>query len=289
MARDPVCGMYVDEETTAFKTVVDGKTYYFCSEQCLRTFTQPEIERRNLKRLIILSTTLGVLTFLFGFFALPLPLLPLDFWLFLLATPVQFIAGYRYYRGAYGAAKAKTVNMDTLIVVGTTTAWLYSTLVTFLPRLMPSQDVYFDTSALILALILIGKYLEEVAKGRASEAVRKLVDLQPAAANVVREDGTEEKVPVEKVMPGDVLLIRPGEKIPLDGVVVDGSSFVDESMVTGESIPVAKEKGAQVIGGTISKEGALKIEVTRIGMNTTLNQIVQMVNDAQLSRAPIQD
>jgi Cu+-exporting ATPase len=254
--------MYVDEETAAFKTVVDGKTYYFCSEQCLRTFTQPDVERRNLRRLIILSTTLGVLTFLFGFFSIRFPFLSLDFSLFLLATPVQIIAGYRYYRGAYGAAKAKTVNMDTLIVVGTTTAWLYSTLVTFLPRLMPSHDVYFDASALILAVILIGKYLEEVAKGRASEAVRKLVDLQPAAANVIREDGTEEKMPVEKVMPGEMLLIRPGEKIPLDGVVVDGSSFVDESMVTGESVPVTKEKGAQVIGGTINKEGALKIEVT---------------------------
>ena len=288
MARDPVCGMYVDEETTAFKTVVDGKTYYFCSEQCLRTFTQPDVERRNLKRLIIVSTTLGLLTFLFGFFSIHFPFLSLDFSLFLLATPVQIVAGYRYYRGAYGAAKAKTVNMDTLIVVGTTTAWLYSTLVTFLPKLMPSHDVYFDASALILAVILIGKYLEEIAKGRASEAVRKLVDLQPATANVIREDGTEEKVPVEKVMPGEMLLVRPGEKIPLDGVVVDGSSFVDESMVTGESIHVTKEKGAQVIGGTINKEGALKIEVTRIGMNTTLNQIVQMVNDAQLSRAPIQ-
>ena len=288
MARDPVCGMYVDEETTAFKTVVDGKTYYFCSEQCLRTFTQPGVERRTLRRLIILSTTLGLLTFLFGFFSIHFPFLSLNFSLFLLATPVQIIAGYRYYRGAYNAARAKTVNMDTLIVVGTTTAWLYSTLVTFLPKLMPSHDVYFDAAALILAVILIGKYLEEIAKGRASEAVRKLVDLQPAAANVIREDGTEEKVPVEKVMPGEMLLVRPGEKIPLDGVVVDGSSFVDESMVTGESIPVTKEKGAQVIGGTINKEGALKIEVTRIGMNTTLNQIVQMVNDAQLSRAPIQ-
>ena len=288
MARDPVCGMYVDEDTTPFKTVVDGKTYYFCSEQCLRTFTQPEVERRNLRRLIILSTTLGVLTFLFGFFSIHFPFLSVDVSLFLLATPVQFIAGYRYYRGAFDAAKAKTVNMDTLIVVGTTTAWLYSTLVTFLPKLMPSHSVYFDTSALILAVVLIGKYLEEVAEGRASESVRKLIDLQPVVANVIREDGTEEKVPVEKVMLGDKLLIRPGEKIPLDGLVVDGSSFVDESMVTGESIPVTKEKGDQVIGGTINKEGALKIEVTRIGMNTTLNQIVQTVSDAQLSKAPMQ-
>lgn len=206
--------MYVDEETAVFKTVVDGKTYYFCSEQCLRTFTQPEVERRNLKRLIVLSFALGMLTFLFSFFEIQLPFLPLNMWLFLFATPVQFIAGYRYYRGAYGAARAKTVNMDTLIVVGTTTAWGYSTLVTFLPKIMPSHDVFFDTSALILALILIGKYLEEVAKGRASEAVRKLIDLQPVSAHVLREEGTEENVPVEKVMPGETLLIRPGEKIP---------------------------------------------------------------------------
>ncbi|MCJ7423465.1 heavy metal translocating P-type ATPase [Candidatus Bathyarchaeota archaeon] len=288
MARDPVCGMYVDEETAVYKTVVDGKTYYFCSEQCMLTFTQPETERRNLKRLVVLSITLGLATFILGFFDVSTPLLPKNVWLFMLSTPVQFIAGYRYYRGALGAAKAKTTNMDTLIAVGTTTAWGYSTLVTFLPSLMPSQDVYFDTSALILALILIGKLLEETAKGRASEAVRKLLDLQPLVAHVIKDDGTEEKVAVEKVMPGDKLLVRPGEKIPLDGVVVEGSSSVDESMITGESVPAPKEAGDQVIGATINKEGAMKIEVTRIGMNTTLNQIVQMVSDAQLSRAPIQ-
>lgn len=288
MARDPVCGMFVDEESAVWKTVVDGKTYYFCSEQCMLTFTQPDVERRNLQRLVILSLTLGLATFIVGFSEISLPLLSKNMWLFLLSTPVQFIAGFRYYRGAWGAARAKTANMDTLIAVGTTTAWGYSTLVTFLPGLMPSQDVYFDTAALILALILVGKLLEERAKGRASEAVRKLLDLQPLIAHVIREDGTEEKVPVEKVMPGDRLLVRPGEKIPLDGVVVDGSSTVDESMVTGESVPTPKEVGDQVIGATVNKEGAMKIEVSRIGMNTTLNQIVQMVNDAQLSRAPIQ-
>jgi P-type Cu+ transporter len=286
VARDPVCGMYVDEETAVYKTTVDAKTYYFCSEQCLRTFTQPEVERRNLKRLIVLSLTLGLLTFFLSFFIAPSQ--ELDIGLFLLATPVQFIAGYRYYRGAFGAARAKTVNMDTLIVVSTTTAWGYSTLVTFFPNITPSHDVFFDTSALILALILIGKFLEETAKGRASESVRKLVDLQPSTAHVLGEDGAERTVPVEKIMPGEILLIRPGEKIPLDGVVAEGFSSVDESMITGESVPVTKEKGTQVIGGTINKEGALKIEVTRIGMNTTLNQIVQMVNEAQLSRAPIQ-
>jgi Cu+-exporting ATPase len=280
--------MYVDETTAQWKAEVDGKTYYFCSEQCMLTFTQPEAERRKLRRLVIMSLTLGFATFLLSFYGGNLPLLPKNVWLFILATPVQIFAGYRYYRGAWGAARARTANMDTLIAVGTTTAWGYSTIVTFFPGIAPSADVYFDTAALILALILVGKLLEEIAKGRASEAVRRLLDLQPPLARVIREGGMEEEVPVEKVMPGEVLLVKPGEKIPLDGVVVEGASSVDESMVTGESVPVSKDVGSQVIGATINKEGALKVEVTRVGMNTTLNQIVQMVEEAQLSRAPIQ-
>lgn len=280
--------MYVDEEHAAWTAEVDGKIYYFCSEQCMLTFVQPELERRNLKRLVILSITLGFATMALSFYRGAFPLLPRNLWLFLLATPVQFVAGWRYYRGAWGAARAKTANMDTLIAIGTTTAWGYSTLVTFLPDVAPSHEVYFDTAALILGLILVGKLLEEIARGRASEAVRRLLDLQPPVARVIRDDGTEEEVPVETVMPGDILIVRPGDKIPLDGVVVEGASSVDESMITGESIPVPKGVGDQVIGATINLEGALKVAVTRIGMNTTLNQIVQMVEEAQLSRAPIQ-
>jgi len=280
--------MYVDEDHALWTAEVDGKTYYFCSEQCMLTFVQPEMERRNLKRLVALSLTLGFATIALSFYRGALPLLPKNLWLFILATPVQFVAGWRYYRGAWGAAKARTANMDTLIAIGTTTAWGYSTLVTFLPDIAPSREVYFDTAALILALILVGKLLEEIAKGRASEAVRRLLDLQPPVARVIRKDGTEEEIPVETVMPGDILIVRPGEKVPLDGVVVEGASSVDESMITGESIPVPKGVGDQVIGATINVEGALKVDVTRIGMNTTLNQIVQMVEEAQLSRAPIQ-
>jgi Cu+-exporting ATPase len=289
MARDPVCGMYVDEEHPAFTADVDGKTYYFCSEACKLTFIQPEIERRNLKRLTALSLVLGTVLMLLMFYQGTLPFFSKHLWGFILATPVQFIAGRRYYRGAWGAAKAKTANMDTLIAVGTTTAYVYSTFVVFFPQLAPSQDVYFDSAAMILALILIGKLLEEIARGRASEAVRRLLDLQPPVARVLREDGTEEEVAVETVMPFDVLIIRPGEKIPLDGIVIEGASSVDESMITGESVPVTKEVGDQLIGGTLNKDGALKVEVTRIGMNTTLQQIVQMVEEAQLSKAPIQN
>jgi Cu+-exporting ATPase len=281
--------MYVDEERAAFTAEVEGKTYYFCSEACMLTFVQPEIQRRNLKRLVGFSIILGAATIALMFYQGPLPFLSKGLWAFLFATPVQFIAGWRYYRGAWGAAKARTANMDTLIAIGTTTAWTYSTFVVFFPNLAPSSDVYFDSAAMILALILVGKLLEEVARGRASEAVRRLLDLQPPVARVLREDGTEEEVGVETVMPTDVLIIRPGEKIPLDGVVVEGASSVDESMITGESVPVAKEVGNQIIGGTINKEGALKVEVTRIGMNTTLQQIVRMVEEAQLSRAKIQN
>jgi len=289
MARDPVCGMYVDEEHAAFTAEIEGKTYYFCSESCKLTFIQPEIERRNLKRLVAFSLILGTATMGLMFYHGPLPLLSKGIWAFILATPVQFLAGWRYYRGAWGAAKARTANMDTLIALGSTTAWAYSSFVVLFPSLAPSQEVYFDSSAMIIALILVGKLLEEIARGRASEAVRRLLDLQPPTAHILREDGTEEEVGVEKVLPFDVLIIRPGERIPLDGLVIDGISSIDESMITGESIPVTKDVGDQVIGGTINKEGALKVEVTRIGMNTTLQQIVQMVEDAQLSRAPIQN
>jgi Cu+-exporting ATPase len=289
LARDPVCGMYVDESHAAFTADVEGKTYYFCSEACMLTFLQPEIERRNLKRLAAFSIILGAATMGLMFYDGPVTLLSKKLWAFILATPVQLIAGWRYYRGAWGAAKARTANMDTLIAIGTTTAWAYSTVVVFAPNIAPSEDVYFDSAAMILALILVGKLLEEIARGRASEAVRRLLDLQPPVARLMREDGSEEEVGVETVMPLDVLLIRPGEKIPLDGVILEGASSVDESMITGESIPVTKDVGDHVIGGTINNEGALKVEVTRIGMNTTLQQIVRMVEDAQLSRAPIQN
>jgi len=288
MARDPVCGMYVDEENPAFTAEVDGKSYYFCSESCKLTFVQPEMERVKLKRMVVFSSILAAAGMLLMFYKGPLPFFSKPIWAFIIATPVQIVAGSKYYRGAWLAAKARNMNMDTLIVVGTTTAWAYSTFIVFFPGLAPSSDLYFDTAAMILALILLGKLLEEIARGKASEAVRRLLDLQPPVARILHEDGTEEEVPIETVMPFDVLIVKPGEKVPLDGDIIEGASSVDESMITGESMPVSKKVGDQVIGGTVNKEGAFKIEVTKIGMNTTIQQIVQMVEDAQLSRAPIQ-
>ena len=293
MAKDPVCGMYVDESNPPFKKEIGGRMYYFCSETCLRTFEQPEIELRNLRYLVAFSLVLGFLTLAFTWFNV-LPFLKQAQWLFLLATPVQFIGGWRYYRGAWDALKVKTANMDTLIATGTTTAWLYSTVVTLqltfpsvFPRIFPEEEIYFDTAALIVALILLGKLLEETTKRRASEAVRKLMDLQPRMARVVRDE-EELEVPVEMVEVGDLVVVRPGEKIPVDGEVVEGYSSVDESMITGESIPVEKKVSDKVIGATFNKTGMLKFKAIKVGADTTLSRIITLVEEAQLSSAPIQ-
>ena len=286
MAKDPVCGMYVDETKTQFKAEVRGITYYFCSESCMRTFLKPEAELRNLKLLVVFSLSLGVPTLIFSFVKI-LPLLPNNIWLFLFATPVQLIAGWRYYKGTLDAVKNRAANMDTLIATGTTAAWLYSTVVTFFPNFFPGSEVYFDTAALIIALVLVGKLLEDIAKGKASEAVRELMELQPSLARVTR-NGVEEEVPVEQVQVGDTIVVRPGEKIPVDGMVIGGQSTVDEKMITGESIPVEKKVGDEVISATINKAGMLKFRATKVGADTTISQIIKLVDEAQIARAPIQ-
>jgi len=217
--------------------------------------------------------------------------LVLNLLLLVLATPVQFWAGWRFYRGAWGALRHRTADMNTLIAVGTSAAYLYSVLATFFPGWFTAggfvPDVYFDTSATIIALILLGRYLELRARVETSAAIRKLMSLQPPTARRLR-DGLEEEIPVEAVRVGDLLLVRPGERIPVDGVVVDGASAVDESMVTGESMPVEKEPGARVIGGTVNQAGALVIRATAVGEGTVLAHIIRLVREAQGSKAPIQ-
>jgi len=287
VAKDPVCGMYVDEKTATITRVIRGRTYYFCSESCARTFEAPEIELRNLKIMVAFSLALGLPTFIFSFLEVLPSILPNNVWLFLMATPVQFIPGWRFYRGTWDAIKSRLANMDTLIAVGTSAAWVYSTVVTFFPSVFPEGGVYFDTAALIIGLVLLGKLLEDIAKGKASEAIRKLMDLQPRMARVIR-NGREKEVPVELVQEGDLVIVRPGEKIPVDGEVVEGYSSVDEKMITGESIPVEKKVGDVVIGATINKAGMLRFKATKVGADTTLSQIVKLVEEAQISKAPIQ-
>ena len=206
-------------------------------------------------------------------------------WLmFALATPVQFYVGRQYYVGAYKSLRNRAANMDVLIAMGSTAAYGYSlpVLLGFLPGHM-----YFETSAVIITLIVFGKYLEARAKGRTSEAIRKLLSLQANTARVVR-DGQELEIPVDQVLVGDVILVRPGEKIPVDGIVLAGQSTVDESMLTGESMPVEKAAGDAVVGATLNRLGLLRFEATRVGQDTALAQIVRLVQDAQASKAPIQ-
>ena len=204
-----------------------------------------------------------------------------------LATPVQFYAGLRYYRGTYWALRNRRANMDTLVVMGTTAAWLYSFLATVVPSALSSHDVYFDTSALIITLVLAGKYLELKSRGATSEAIVKLMSLQPPVA-ITLKDGVETEVGVEELAVGDVVLVKPGERIPVDGEVDAGTSAVDESLVTGESVPREKIVGDAVTGGTVNIGGLLRVRATRVGRNTTLAQIVKLVEDAQSTKAPIE-
>lgn len=306
MAKDPICGMMVDK-AKALKSERGGRAYYFCSPACQRTFESPEAELKSMRTRVTIALT-GVLFLAIlraaAFIALaagativtwaPIPQLPWftwGMWLFLLVTPVQFIGGWSFYRGAWNSIRTRTINMDFLIALGTTVAYVYSVAVIFFPEVLPvkveERDVYFEVSAVIIAFVLLGKYMEELIKKRSSAAVRKLMDLRPATARVIRE-GSEMEVPAETVTVDDIVVVRPGEKIPTDGVVVEGASTVDESMLTGESMPVEKRPGVEVIGGTLNRTGLFRFKAVRVGAETALAQIIKMVEEAQASSAPIQ-
>jgi Cu+-exporting ATPase len=241
---------------------------------------------RRLKNLVAASVALSIPVLIFTWVKV-LPPLENNILLFLLATPVQFVIGWTFYVGAYKGLRNKSANMDTLVAMGTSTAWIYSTIVTFAPSIFPGAGVFFDTSTLIMAFILVGKLLDAIAKGRTSEAIRKLMGLQAKIARVIR-NGEEQEIPVEDVQVGDIVIVRPGEKIPVDGTVVDGYSGVDEKVITGESIPVEKKSGDQVVGATLNKTGVLKFKATKVGKDTVLAQIINMVEDALSSKAPVQ-
>lgn len=211
--------------------------------------------------------------------------------LFILALPVQFWCGLRFYRGFWTALKHRTADMNTLIVVGTSAAFLYSFSMTFFPGLffesVQSLQVYYDTAAMIITLILFGKLLEARAKGQTSDSIKKLMGLRAKTARVIRND-QETDMPVEEVQKGDFILVRPGETIPVDGIIMEGRSVVDESMMSGESIPVEKNIGDEVIGATINRTGSFKFEARKVGKETVLAQIIRLIEEAQGSKAPIQ-
>ncbi|OGI12673.1 copper-translocating P-type ATPase [Candidatus Micrarchaeota archaeon RBG_16_36_9] len=246
-------------------------------------------EIKKLKILFLFSLVLSVPIFIISMVLewLGVMIPDKDIILLFLATPVQFIVGYRFYKGAFLSLKAKTASMDTLIAIGTSAAYFYSLFVVIFPELGLGEMVYFETSAILITFIILGKWLEAVTKGKASEAIKKLIGLQPKTATIIR-DGKEMQVQIKDVIIGDVIIVKPGQRIPVDGVVTDGLSSVDESMITGESIPIEKKKGDKVIGGTMNKHGSFRFKTTKIGKDMVLNQIIKLVEDAQGSKAPIQ-
>ncbi|MGP4075513.1 heavy metal translocating P-type ATPase [Halobacillus sp. K22] len=237
--------------------------------------------------LLLLYTMIGHLPWDLG---IPVPELLMNPWFqFVLATPVQFYIGAPFYVGAYRALKNKSANMDVLVALGTSAAYFYSVVEGIRWQLNPDvmPELYFETSAVLITLILVGKLFESLAKGRTTQALTKLLNLQAKEATVLR-NGREEKVPVEQLQVGDVLIVKPGEKIPVDGTIVKGTTSVDESMITGESLPVEKYKNEAVIGSTINKNGTIQMKAEKVGKDTALAGIVKIVEEAQGSKAPIQ-
>lgn len=284
MANDPVCGMYVDEKNTSLTSDKEGRKYYFCSTACKLQFDRPELEMRILKRALAVSWPLTIIVALLTYL---LRLSYGNYIMLVLASVVQFYAGRRFYAGIIDAVKNRSANMDTLIAIGTTAAWSYSAVVTLFPYFFPSGGIFFDTSTIIISLILTGTYLQRIAEEKASVAVSALTSLQPKTVHVINGNIIND-VPLEQIEERDMLLIRPGERVPTDAVVVEGESSVDESMITGESIPVTKSVGDSMTGGTINVTGAVRVKVVKIGEDTTLAQIIRIVKDAASSKVPIQ-
>jgi Cu+-exporting ATPase len=296
-ARDPVCGMDVDTETAISRKIGD-RTYYFCSQSCADVYTQPERELKQMKRRVAI-TLLGVLAaaslrivFIFGL-AGGIMLLNLigelkvySLTVFLVSTPVVWVAGWSIIKGAYLSLRNRAINMDVLVTSGVLAGWTYGAINAFFPSIAVSEG-YLEVAIGILAFVLLGKYMEDIIRRRSAASIRKLLELKPTMARVLL-NGKEIELPIEDVQVGTMILVKPGEKVPIDGVVTAGYSSVDEKLITGESIPVEKNVGSEVIGGTINKNGVLTIKATRVGDDTALSQIVRLVEEAQASSAPIQ-
>src|SRR2546430_2689336 len=248
-----------------------------------------DIEARKLKHLFIVGVVLTIPVMLFSypevFKFLPAAGTNISAYvMFAFASVVQFVTGNRFYTGAFRIAKMRSANMDTLVVLGTTTAYIFSALNTF--PIPDWHSMYYDAAAVVITFIILGKYMELKTKGRTSSIIRKMLELQPKTARMRKENGEETEVAIELIQPGDILMVRPGEKIPVDSSVVLGTSAVDESMITGESIPTTKKVGDSVVGGTINQEGMILVKATNVGSDSFLSQVVKLVEEA-MGRKPI--
>lgn len=290
--------MEVDADK-AIKRKIGDRTYYFCAESCARIYEQPEQELKAMKRRVAV-TLLGVIAVtglrVFVTLGLAAAIMTLtivgglsvySFAIFIVSTPVVWIAGWSIILGAYTSLKNRAINMDVLIATGVIAGWTYGAVNAFFPAVAVGGEGYLEIAVAILAFVLLGKYIEETIRRRSAASIRKLLELRPTIARVLK-DGNEVEVPVDKLQVDDVIIIKPGEKIPTDGVVIAGYSSVDEKIITGESIPVEKNVGSEVIGATVNKTGLLKIKATKVGEDTALSQIVRLVEEAQASSAPVQ-
>lgn len=242
------------------------------------------VELKQLRFKVILAAVLAIPTLILSMFFSNNQFPFQDYLVWILATPVQFYVGRQFYQGAWTALKNKTSNMDTLIALGTSAAYFYSVYVILFAA---EGHQYFEAAAVLITLVILGKYLEAVAKGKTSAAISKLMTLGAKTATIIRK-GQELKIPIDEVQKGDLIIVKPGEKIPVDGIIVEGHSTIDESLVTGESIPVEKKKGDEVIGSTINKQGSFRFKATKVGAETTLSRIIKLIEEAQTKKAPIQ-
>ncbi|HTW77666.1 MAG TPA: heavy metal translocating P-type ATPase [Thermoplasmata archaeon] len=282
MATDPVCGMFVEERAASLHLVRDNRTYYFCSETCRDQFADPARAQRALARRLAIAWPLALIVvgLTYGLGSRDAIGLAAA-----LATVVQFYVGLPFYRGARDAIADRSWNMDLLIAVGSSAAYAYSLAALLLPSRLPASS-YFDASSLIVTLILTGNYLEHLTRSRAGSALARLGDLLPSIAAVV-VDGVEREVPVAEVRVGDRLRVRPGARFPTDGVIRDGSTTVEESILTGESAPVAKGVGDRVIAGAVNVDGFVTVESTAVGADTFVAQVGRLLTEAEMSRVPL--
>ena len=245
-----------------------------------------EKQLKKLRNTFLFSLVFAIPAFLIGmvFMWIGIEVPYSGYILFLLATPVQFIVGWPIYTSAFNALKNKSANMDSLIAIGTSAAYFYSVYVIFF---QPMENQYFEAAAILITFVILGRYLEAIAKGKTSEAIKKLMHLSPKIATVIRNK-KEQKISIDEVVVGDIVIVKPGEKVPVDGIIIEGQSAIDESMITGESMPVEKNKNDLVIGATINKHGSFKFKATKVGANSTLAQIIKLIEDAQGKKAPIQ-